>query len=56
VESLAVSLPLAIPTRVAPAAATEQKQHYKNNQNGFHVCTSLVRGSRDGLCNGHLTS
>jgi hypothetical protein len=47
---------LAAPTRVSPASATEQKQHHKNNQYGFHCCTSLVRGSWTDLYNGHLIS
>jgi hypothetical protein len=47
---------LAAPTRVSPAPATEQKQHHKNNQYGFHCRTSLVRGSWTYLCNGHLIS
>src|ERR1019366_4909560 len=29
------------PTRVSPAPATEQKQHQKNNQYGFHVVPHL---------------
>jgi hypothetical protein len=28
---------LGAPTRVSPTAATKQKQHYENNQYGFHV-------------------
>jgi hypothetical protein len=32
---------LAAPTRVSPAPATEQKQHQKNNQYGFHVVPHL---------------
>jgi hypothetical protein len=51
-----VPIPLAAPTRVAPAPATEQKQHQENNQYGFHVVTSLMRGSWTGLCNGRFTS
>jgi hypothetical protein len=47
---------LVAPTRVSPAPATEQKQHHKNNQHGFHCCTSLVRGSWTDLDNGHLIS
>jgi len=35
---------LVAPTTVSPAPATEQKQHHKNNQYGFHCCTS--RGVR----------
>jgi hypothetical protein len=50
------AIALAAPTRVSPASATEQKQHHKNNQYGFHCCTSLVKGSWTGLCNGHLIS
>ena len=47
---------LAAPTRVSPAPATEQKQHQKNNQYGFHVVPHLLGGSWTGLCNGRLTS
>jgi hypothetical protein len=50
------TIALAAPTRVSPAPATEQKQDQKNNQYGFHCCTSLVRGSWTGLWNGRLTS
>jgi hypothetical protein len=32
---------LAAPTRVSPAPATEQEQHHKNNQYGFHVAPHL---------------
>jgi hypothetical protein len=47
---------LAMPTRVSPAPAAEQKQHQKNDQYGFHGCTSVVGESKSGLCNGRLTS
>jgi hypothetical protein len=30
---------LAAPATVSPTSATEQKQHQKNNQYGFHVVT-----------------
>jgi hypothetical protein len=36
---------LAAPTRISPAPAADQKQHHKNNQYGFHLVTSPVRGS-----------
>ena len=48
IESISVSgihplgIALAAPTRVSPAAATEQKHYQKNNQYGFHVGTSVV--------------
>jgi hypothetical protein len=47
---------LTAPTTISPAPATEQKQHQENNQYGFHVGTSCVKGSWTGLCNGNLTS
>jgi hypothetical protein len=56
IHAFILRLPLGPPTRVSPPAATEQKQHYENNQYGFHVGTSLVRGSWTGLCNGRLAS
>ena len=36
-----LGIALAAPTRVSPAPATEQKQHHKNNQYGFHVVPHL---------------
>jgi hypothetical protein len=35
---------LAAPTRVSPAPATEQKQHQKNNQYGFHRLYLTCKG------------
>jgi hypothetical protein len=46
---------LAAVTRVSPAPATEQKQHQKNDQYGFHCCTSFPRERWAGLGNGHLS-
>jgi hypothetical protein len=37
------------PARESPTPATEQKQHYQNNQYGFHLVTSLLRGNWTGL-------
>jgi hypothetical protein len=36
---------LRTPPRISPASAAEQKHNYKNDQYGFHVSTSRVRGS-----------
>src|ERR1019366_2218030 len=47
---------LAAQPGVSPAPATEQKQHHKNDQYGFHCCTSPERRKLTGLCNGRLTS
>jgi hypothetical protein len=38
-ESRSEAFALVAPTRVSPASAAEQKQHYQNNQYGFHCCT-----------------
>jgi hypothetical protein len=35
---------LPAPTRVSPASATEQKHNENNDQYGFHVSTSILRG------------
>jgi hypothetical protein len=43
------AIALAAPTRVSPAPATEQKQHHKNNQYGFHVVPHLYEEA--GLAN-----
>ena len=38
---------LSAPARVSPAPATEQQQHHKNNQYGFHFWTSTVMRKLD---------
>jgi hypothetical protein len=43
-------------TRISPAPAADQKQHYENYQDGLHIRTSLVGGSGNDLCNGRPTS
>ena len=44
---------LATPPTVSPTSATEQKQHHKNNQYGFHMLRLTLKGSWTGLCDDH---
>jgi hypothetical protein len=41
IHAFILRIALGAPTRVSPAAAAEQKQHYKNNQYGSHVVPHL---------------